>query len=139
MAGLSDEVLLDELLRTIARLGFYEVAEVVGREVQRIGEVAHSGHSLTGSEALGKIVVEQDGESLNQLAVDGFAGDAIVRRYPRSIRALFEFMPECDATLCFDSSLSTVKPIFKYDHDVLTIYDQDKYNRIRSFLEHDGN
>ena len=47
VAGLSDEVLLDELLRTIARLGFYEVAEVVGREVQRVCEVAHGGHSLT--------------------------------------------------------------------------------------------
>ena len=78
-----------------------------------------------------KIRVEQGGHDVPQ--------DAIVRRYPRSIRALFEFMPECDATLCFDGSLSTVKPIFKYDHDVLTIYDQDKYNRIRSFLEHDGN
>ena len=47
VAGLSDELLLDELLRTSACLGFYEVAEVVGREVQRVCEVAHGGHSLT--------------------------------------------------------------------------------------------
>ena len=47
VTGLSDEVLLDELLRTVARLGFHEVAEVVGREVQRVGEVAHGRHSLT--------------------------------------------------------------------------------------------
>ena len=65
--------------------------------------------------------------------------EAIVRRYPRSIRALFEFMPKCDGTFCFDGSLSTVQAIFKYDHNVLTIYDQDKYNRIRSFLDYDGN
>ena len=30
VTGLLDEVLLDELLRTVARLGFHEVTEVVG-------------------------------------------------------------------------------------------------------------
>ena len=77
VTGLSDEVLLDELLGTIARLGFHEVAEVVGREVQRIGKVAHGGHSLSGGEALGEIVIEQNVEALHQLAVDGFSRDEL--------------------------------------------------------------
>ena len=33
VTGLGDDILLDELLRTAARLGFHKVAEVVGREV----------------------------------------------------------------------------------------------------------
>ena len=77
VTGLGEEVLLDELLRTVARLGFHEVAEVVGREVQRIGKVAHGGHSLTGGETLGEIVVEQDVETLHELTVNGFAGDEL--------------------------------------------------------------
>ena len=77
VTGLGDEVLLDELLRTISCLGFHEIAEVVGREVQRIGEIAHGRHSLTGGEALGEIVVEHCGKALHQLAVYGFAGDEL--------------------------------------------------------------
>ena len=69
----------------------------------------------------------------------GVPYETIVRRYPRSIRALFEFMPKCDGTFCFDGSLSTVQAIFKYDHSGLTVYDQAKYSQIRSFLENDGN
>ena len=78
-----------------------------------------------------KLRVEQGGHDVPY--------EAIVRRYPRSIRALFEFMPECDATFCFDGSLSTAQAIFKYDHSGLTVFDQAKYSQIRSFLENDGN
>ena len=66
MTGLLDDVLLDELLRTVTCLGLHQVAEVVGREVQRIGEVAHGGYSLTGSEAMGEIVIEQGSEALHE-------------------------------------------------------------------------
>ncbi len=40
-------------------------------------------------------------------------GEAIVRRYSRSIRNLFEFAETCDRTFCFDNSSSRPEPIFE--------------------------
>ncbi|MDD2478482.1 MAG: zeta toxin family protein [Victivallaceae bacterium] len=60
----------------------------------------------------------------------------IIRRYPRSISNLFDYMKVCDEVHCVDNSLGTVKSIFDYDENKIFVYDEKKF-KIMKELYHE--
>ena len=64
--------------------------------------------------------------------------DAIVRRYPRSIKNLFLYSEVCDQTLCFNNKHGDVKPVFeKIKGHSLEIMDSVTYSRIMEVANHE--
>lgn len=63
--------------------------------------------------------------------------EAIIRRYPRSIRNLFEYADICDETHCLDNSDKNIIPIFDKDAKGVYIYDQKTYLSMREFCHDD--
>ena len=63
--------------------------------------------------------------------------DVIERRYPRSIVNLFDFIPSCDETWCFDNSQSVPKLIFTHCNSQLHIHDPKRYDTLhRKVINH---
>jgi predicted ABC-type ATPase len=64
--------------------------------------------------------------------------EAIVRRYPRSIKNLFLYSEVCDQTLCFNNKLGDVRPVFeKLKGQPLEIMDNVTYSRIMEVVNHE--
>lgn len=64
--------------------------------------------------------------------------DAIVRRYPRSIKNLFLYSEVCDQTLCFNNKLGDVRPVFeKLKGQPLEIMDNVTYSKIMEVVNHE--
>ena len=64
--------------------------------------------------------------------------DAIVRRYPRSIKNLFLYSEVCDQTLCFNNKLGDVRPVFeKLKGQPLEIMDNVTYSKIMEVANHE--
>ena len=64
--------------------------------------------------------------------------DAIVRRYPRSIKNLFLYSEVCDQTLCFNNKLGDVRPVFeKLKGHPLEILDNVTYSKIMEVVNHE--
>ena len=59
----------------------------------------------------------------------------IVRRYPRSIRNLFDFAEVCDHTICFDNTGNRVVSIFeKRFGQSIEIQDRERFAKIQGDL-----
>lgn len=64
--------------------------------------------------------------------------DAIVRRYPRSIKNLFLYSEVCDKTLCFNNKLGDVKPVFeKNKNQSIEVFDSITYSKIMEIVNHE--
>ena len=64
--------------------------------------------------------------------------DAIVRRYPRSIKNLFLYSEVCDKTLCFNNKLGDVKPVFeKNKNQPIEVLDSITYSKIMEIVNHE--
>ena len=64
--------------------------------------------------------------------------DAIIRRYPRSIKNLFLYSEVCDQTLCFNNKLGDVRPVFeKLKGQPLEIMDNVTYSKIMEVVNHE--
>lgn len=64
--------------------------------------------------------------------------DAIVRRYPRSIKNLFLYSEVCDKTLCFNNKLGDVKPVFEKDkNQSIEVFDSITYSKIMEIVNHE--
>ena len=64
--------------------------------------------------------------------------DAIVRRYPRSIKNLFLYSEVCDKTLCFNNKLGDVKPVFEKDkNQSIEVFDSITYLKIMEIVNHE--
>ena len=64
--------------------------------------------------------------------------DAIVRRYPRSIKNLFLYSEVCDKTLCFNNKLGDVRPVFeKVKGQPLEVMDNFTYSKIMEVVNHE--
>ena len=64
--------------------------------------------------------------------------DAIVRRYPRSIKNLFLYSEVCDQTLCFNNKLGDVRPVFeKIKGQPLEVMDNFTYSKIMEVVNHE--
>ncbi len=74
--------------------------------------------------------VEQGGHNI--------PSEAILRRYPRSIRNLFLYADICDRTFCFDNKLGSVKPVFeKIKGKPAEIFDFETYTKIMETITHE--
>lgn len=62
----------------------------------------------------------------------------IYRRYPRSLKNLFEYMEVCDKTFCIDNSASHITSIFEKElgHSI-SIENNELYKKIREFCTHE--
>jgi len=70
----------------------------------------------------------------------GIPEDAILRRYPKSLRNLFyRYMPLCDSVLCFNNSSRIPKLIFENSENELLIHDSVKYAEMQSYLQNSTN
>lgn len=57
--------------------------------------------------------------------------EAIIRRYPRSIRNLFLYAEVCDKTLCFNNEKGEIQPVFeKLKASPAEIFDESIYKQI---------
>ena len=64
--------------------------------------------------------------------------DAIVRRYPKSVKNLFLYSEVCDQTLCFNNKLGDVKPVFeKKQGQQIEILDKVTYSRIMEIVNNE--
>ena len=64
--------------------------------------------------------------------------DAIIRRYPRSIKNLFLYSEVCDQTLCFNNKLGDVRPVFeKVKGQPLEVMDNFTYSKIMEVVNHE--
>lgn len=64
--------------------------------------------------------------------------DAIIRRYPRSIKNLFLYSDVCDQTFCFNNEQGCVVPVFEKTKDTaLKIIDDTTYLRIMEVINHE--
>ena len=64
--------------------------------------------------------------------------DAIVRRYPKSVKNLFLYSEVCDQTLCFNNKLGDVKPVFeKKQGQQIEIVDKVTYSRIMEIVNNE--
>jgi len=60
----------------------------------------------------------------------------ILRRYPRSIRNLFDYAEVCDCTFCFDNTGSQVVPIFeKRFGKPVEIHDIERFSRLQEGMK----
>lgn len=57
--------------------------------------------------------------------------EAIIRRYPRSIANLFEYVGNCDKIICYDNSKSEPELIFSQSGDMLSIVNRDKFDKLQ--------
>ena len=64
--------------------------------------------------------------------------DDIVRRYPRSIRNLFDYAEVCDHTICFDNTGNRIVSIFekRLGHP-LEVQDKERFAKIQGDLNHE--
>ncbi|MBQ7403874.1 MAG: zeta toxin family protein [Lentisphaeria bacterium] len=64
--------------------------------------------------------------------------DAIIRRYPRSIKNLFLYAAVCDQTLCFNNEQGNIVSIFEQTKgNPMNIYDDISYSRIMEVCSHE--
>ena len=69
----------------------------------------------------------------------GIPLDAIVRRYPRSIKNLFLYAEVCDHTFCFDNENNDIVPIFeKKKTEKPLIINEKIYSKLLEFCENVG-
>ncbi len=62
----------------------------------------------------------------------------IGRRYPRSIRNLFEYLKHCDATYCFDNSQDRILPVFEqHSGNEMIIQNNDTFTMIKEFAKYE--
>ena len=62
----------------------------------------------------------------------------IVRRYPRSIRNLFDYAEVCDHTICFDNTGNRIVSIFekRLEHP-LEVQDKERFAKIQGDISHE--
>ena len=64
--------------------------------------------------------------------------DDISRRYPRSIRNLFDYAEVCDQTFCFDNTGSQVVSIFEKRFGMpMEIHDTERFSRLQRGLKNE--
>ena len=64
--------------------------------------------------------------------------EVIYRRFPRSMRNLFEYADVCDQTFCIDNTGSNIVLIFeKHSGEPLVIFDEERFSRLQGGLKHD--
>ena len=64
--------------------------------------------------------------------------DAIVRRYPRSIKNLFLYSEVCDKTLCFNNEQGNIIPVFERTKgQSIEIIDKNTYSKIRKVVNNE--
>ena len=64
----------------------------------------------------------------------------IVRRYPRSIRNLFDYAEVCDHTRCVDNSEEQIVPIFEKEFGrPVIVQDADRFSKMQGVLGHGHN
>ena len=62
----------------------------------------------------------------------------IVRRYPRSIRNLFDYAEVCDHTICFDNTGDRIGPIFeKRFGQPIEVMDNERFTKILGDLNYE--
>ena len=62
----------------------------------------------------------------------------IVRRYPRSIRNLFDYAEVCDHTICFDNTGNRIVSIFeKRMGRAIEVQDRERFAKIQGDLNHE--
>ena len=62
----------------------------------------------------------------------------IARRYPRSIRNLFDYAEVCDHTFCFDNTGSQVVSIFEKRFGMpMEIHDAERFSRLQGVLKNE--
>ena len=62
----------------------------------------------------------------------------IVRRYPRSIRNLFDYAEVCDHTICFDNTGDRIGPIFeKRFGQPIEVMDNERFTKILGGLNYE--
>ena len=64
--------------------------------------------------------------------------DDIARRYPRSIRNLFDYAEVCDRTLCLDNTGDQIVPIFeKRVGQPMKIHDRERFSILQGVLNNE--
>lgn len=63
--------------------------------------------------------------------------DAILRRFPRSLGNLRDYMDCCDYTFCFDNSGDIPLPIFVKDDGGLRINDKRRFDKVKGFWSYE--
>ena len=62
----------------------------------------------------------------------------IVRRYPRSIRNLFDYAEVCDHTICFDNTGNRIVSIFeKHDGRPIEVQDKERFKKMQGDSNHE--
>ena len=72
-----DHLQLDILLRRLSRLLFQQIAEIVGRQADFVGEIAHRRQPLFRRGAGGEVIVQQLFEAGQHVEVELFARDEL--------------------------------------------------------------
>jgi len=64
--------------------------------------------------------------------------ETIVRRFPRTVRNLFDYAEVCDGTFCLDNSQERIKPIFekRLDTDYF-IYEQQVFSHLKELAKNE--
>lgn len=57
--------------------------------------------------------------------------EAIFRRYDKSLRNLFRYLPECDRIMCYDNSDTSHPLIFFMINGTLEVVNEVLYNKIQ--------
>ena len=130
------KIFLETLNRKItARKDFALETTLSGRTyLSRIGQWRRSGWKVV----LFYLYIPSAGFSLERVRQRVLQGghnippEDISRRYPRSIRNLFDYAEICDQTFCFDNSGSQAVPIFEKRFGMpLEIHDAGRFSRLR--------
>lgn len=61
----------------------------------------------------------------------------IVRRFSKSLANLFNYLPECDTTICLDGSLPAPEAIFLCNNGKIKVFKDQIYQQMRSYLNDD--
>ncbi|MBR6372603.1 MAG: hypothetical protein IKS20_05420, partial [Victivallales bacterium] len=64
--------------------------------------------------------------------------ETIIRRFPRTVKNLFDYAEVCDSTFCFDNSQERIRPIFekRLDTDYF-IYEQQVFSRLKELASNE--
>ncbi|MBQ7176430.1 MAG: hypothetical protein IJS08_03360 [Victivallales bacterium] len=64
--------------------------------------------------------------------------ETIIRRFPRTVKNLFDYAEICDSTFCFDNSQERIRPIFekRLDTDYF-IYEQQVFSHLKELARNE--